>query len=187
MPKRFYSLNQSETESFKLNINNKYGTIKWTNINEIDLIIPLTLSLKLKKAYGLFFTDVWNFYIDIEELGIVPNNSFVLVDIFQNSEKKVAKCQLPQNGEKTIFCHLEGNNQKRTDIIKINTEFNLGSIIWINNNTELMEAFTIYQNISNTTYFFVEDAYDLKYEIDIWKFKIRGLPERKFNKGEIFL
>ena len=83
------SLNQSETESFKLNINNKYGTIKWTNINEIDLIIPLTLSLKLKKAYGLFFTDVWNFYIDIEELGIVPNNSFVLVDIFQNSEKKV--------------------------------------------------------------------------------------------------
>lgn len=88
---------------------------------------------------------------------------------------------------KKIFCHLEGNNQKRTDIIKINTEFNLGSIIWINNNTELMEAFTIYQNISNTTYFFVEDAYDLKYEIDIWKFKIRGLPERKFNKGEIFI
>ena len=50
-----------------------------------------------------------------------------------------------------------------------------------------MEAFTIYQNISNTTYFFVEDAYDLKYEIDIWKFKIRGLPERELNKGEIFI
>ena len=182
------SYNQSEYDSLKISSIKINGSITIINKESIDVNIPITLYLNYTKSYGLFFNEIWYFYVDVEKIIKIPNNSFVLLDVLLNNIEVASKCELPLEGEKeTLFCYIDKSiKQTRKDTIIINFENIYGSIRWTNNNlTELNN--TISEDISEATYLLLVDAYDLDFLNGIWSFKIWGLVERKIEKGELFI
>ena len=68
---------QSPSESLKIKIEKKSGSIEWTNldINEsTDIEMPLTVNKNIINAYGLYFDDIWNF----KQNSISHNNNIIL-------------------------------------------------------------------------------------------------------------
>ena len=96
--------------------------------------MPITITKGLKRAYGLIFDIKWNFYMDVENIGIIPDNSFFLLDILQNDEETTARCELSSQSDtiSKLYCYLDKEVQSRNDIIKINIEKKDGSINWSN-------------------------------------------------------
>ena len=63
-------------------------------IEKDTVTMPITIKKNLIKAYDLIFSENWNFYIEIQNIIVVPNNAYFLLDILYNSEEKTAKCEL---------------------------------------------------------------------------------------------
>ena len=186
------STTQSPTESLKLKFEKKSGSIVWDNI-DISVIsekdMPLTVNKNILKAYGLYFDDIWNFYLDLENIGIIPNNSYFYLDVIKNDEETIAICELANRTQTAtvtiLFCHLDNNTQQsRTDEIRINTEKKEGSINFsyelTNTNNTISEA------NSDPTEFYLLDAYDMEFINNEWIFTIIGKAGRDIYKGEVF-
>ena len=182
------SQSQLPNESLKINPIKRNGTIEISNKEIINnKTFPLTIEINFKKAYGKFFSDFWNFYIEIDEYITVPINSYVLLDILLNENKVTAKCEFPlENESKILFCFIdESINQTRKDSIIINFENDLGSIRWKNNISELNG--TIEESNSEEIKFSLTDAYDMEFIKEIWRFKIRGIPDKNIRRGQIYI
>ena len=181
--------NQSPKETFKINPVQVKGTITINNKGVIEnKIFPLTVLVKFKRAYGKFFSDFWNFYVEIDDFSPVPIDSYVLLDILLNKTKAAAKCELPSESEnkKILFCYIDDKNtsQSRFDEIIVNFDNDLGSITWDNNSTEFNG--TILESNPELNSFYLSDAFDMDFVEGIWRFKIKGIPEREVLKGEIY-
>ena len=182
------SPNQYPNESLKINPTQINGTIRITNTDAINnKTFPLTIKINYKRAYGKFFSDFWNFYVEIDELKIVPINSYVLLDILLNGNNVAAKCELPlENESKILICSIDQNiTQTRKDVIIINFENDSGTIRWTNNITELNG--TIEEINPNPLSFYLLDAYDMEFIKGIWRFKIKGSPNKNVQRGEIYV
>jgi hypothetical protein len=181
---------QSPSESLKILTEKTDGSINWEEIEISEISMPLTLNKDLKKAYGLFFDDNWHFYLDIENIGIIPSDSYFIIDILQNDESTTAKCELSNKSQSTtistIYCHLDSNKaQSRKDDIRINVEISDGSIKWSNTITNLNN--TIAEAISEPTLLNLIKAYDMEFSDNEWIFIITGKAERDLHKGEVFI
>lgn len=186
------SATQSPTESLKLKIEKKSGSINWVNLDaneKTEIEMPLTINKNILKAYGLYFDKIWNFYLDLENIGIVPEKSYFLVDLILNEEETYATCELTNNNQSStiskLFCHLDNNiTQTRNDELRINTVRKYGSINYSYDLTN--ENNTIAEANSEPTGFYILDAYDLEFYENEWIFTIAGKAERDINKGELF-
>ena len=180
------SLVQKRTESLNLQKEKQSGSTTWENIEKSKIEIPLSITTKLINAYGLFFTDNWNFYIDVNYIGVIPDNSFFVLDIIQNEIETTAICQISNRTQSTetstMSCHLESNDQSILDEIKINTENKYGSISW----SEEITNQEILEESSDPILFHILDAYDLEFLNSRWSFKVVGNVDRDLYKGEIF-
>ena len=105
-----------------------------------------------------------------------------------NKTKVTAKCELHSESEnkKVLFCYIDNKNtsQSRFDEIIVNFENDLGSIRWENNSTEFDG--TILESNPELNSFYLSDAFDMDFVEGIWRFKIKGTPERIVLKGEIY-
>ena len=185
------SINQSPRESLLLKKEKRGGSITWEDMELSEIKMPLTISKNLIRAYGLFFSDNWNFYLDIEYIGLIPDDSYFVIDILQNNEETTAICELTNKTESTsvsiIFCHFDAEKQTRKDEIRISTKKKEGSI---NFSSTVITEFnnTITEVISDPTPFYISGADQLEFdEIDkIWTFTLFGNIDRYSFKGEIF-
>ena len=179
---------QSSTDLVRLRKEKSSGSIKWLNIKEDEVPIPLITTLTFSKAYGLFFTDLWKFIIEASSPDIsIPSGSNVIIDILQNSKEEKASCFV-EGGVKAkisnLTCSGIGNNQLKTDNIKINTNKKFASVTWnflttSNNNI----AIAIKNDISLS---FI-DAYDMVFSNNTWLFKIIGKPTTTIWGGGIYV
>ena len=179
---------QSPSESLKLLIVKESGSVSWEGIEDLEVKMPLTIKKNLVNAYGLYFDDKWNFYLDIENIGIIPDDSYFELDILKDEEETIAICELSNRTQSTtisiLFCHLEDEEQSRTNEIKINTEKKEGSINLQNSITELNN--TISETNSEPTPFYLLDAFDMEFVDNVWIFTIIGKADRDLYKGEVF-
>ena len=183
------SITQSPSENLRLKLEKISGSINWEGEYETtEIKMPLTINKKLKKAYGLFFDDKWNFYLDVENIGIIPDDSYFILDVLHNEEEKTAICQLANRTQTNLvsilYCHLEAEEQLRTDTLELNVEKKDGSINLANSITELNN--TISEASSDPTLFHILDAYDMEFVENEWIFTIIGRAERNLYKGEVF-
>ena len=180
------SLTQSPRESLILKKEQKKGSIIWEDLDISEVKMPITITKGLKRAYGLIFDIKWNFYMDVENIGIIPDNSFFLLDILQNDEETTARCELSSQSDtiSKLYCYLDKEVQSRNDIIKINIEKKDGSINWSNYIT--ISNNTISEFVSVPISFNLIDAYDMEYVDNNWIFKIVGKSDREIKKGETF-
>ena len=178
---------QYQNESLKINPIKRNGTITINNTDAINnKTFPLTININFKRAYGKFFSDFWNFLIEIDELSIVPINSYAILDIILNGNKSKAKCELPLDESKILFCSIDQSiSQSIKDVIIINFENHLGSIRWKNNISGLNG--TIEESNPEVIYFYLSDAYDMEFAHGIWRFKIKGSSNKPVYRWEIYV
>ena len=74
--------------------------------------MPLTINKNILKAYGLYFDIIWNFYLDLENIGITPEKSYFIIDLVLNEIETYAACELRNNNNQSstkskLFCHLD--------------------------------------------------------------------------------
>ena len=181
---------QNPRESLNIVKDKTSGTITWENIEESKIDIPLSVNTNLIRAYGLFYTGIWSFYVDVEYIGVIPNNSYFYIDILQNDEEKKAICEISESQTQaevagtstTMSCHLEDNDQSILDDIRINRNKKYGSIYW----NEEIEDDIIEEESADPILFHILDAYDLEFVNNRWSFKIVGKADREIYQGEIF-
>ena len=183
------SSNQKPTESLILKREKGSGSITWKGIEKEKVTMPITIKRKLIKAYDLIFSENWNFYLEIQNIGVVPNNAYFLLDILHNSEEKTAKCELSNKTHtddiSIMFCYLDIKGQSRRDIININIKKKHGSIFWSNNETNFNG--TILELSTERANFFLKKAYNMEFVDYIWEFTLIGNIGRNSLKGEIFI
>ena len=185
------SINQSPKESLILKKEKRGGSITWEDMELSEIKMPLTISKNLIKAYGLFFSDNWNFYLDVEYIGLIPDDSYFIIDILHNNVETTAICELSNKTQSTsvsiIFCHFDAEGQSRKDEIRISTTKKEGSINF--SSTLITEVNnTITEVTSDPTPFYISGAEQLEFDdIDnIWTFTLFGNIDRYSFKGEIF-
>ncbi len=182
------SSKQEPTESLILKREKGSGSITWEGIEKDTVTMPITIKKNLIKAYDLIFSENWNFYIEIQSIGVIPNNAYFLLDILYNNKEITAKCELSNKTHtddiSIMFCYLDIEGQSRRDEIKINIENKYGSIIWLNNITNFND--TISELSSEHTNFFLKKAYNMEFRDHIWEFELIGDIGRNSFRGEIF-
>ena len=191
------SQTQSPSENLILKIVKDSGSITWNEMEITEIKMPLTINKYLENAYGLYFDVKWNFYIDVENLGTIPSDAYFELDILQtinsdtdNKKEQVAICELSDKAQtspdiSTLFCHLDIDEQSRTDKIELNSEKKDGSINFSNEIADFEASIT--EAIAEKTPFNLLDAYNMEFIDDSWVFSIKGKPERDIYKGEVFI
>ena len=171
----------------------KSGSIDWVNLDiseKAEIEMPLAINKNILKAYELYFDKIWNFYLDLDNLGIIPEKSYFLIDLVLNEIETYATCELANNNNQSstiskLFCYLDNNiTQTRNDELRINTVRKYGSINYSYGLTN--ENNTIAEANSEPTEFHILDAYDLEFYENEWIFAIAGKTERDIYKGEVF-
>ena len=183
------SIIQDPSENLKLKLEKISGSITWNgDLETTEIKMPITINKKLKKAYGLFFDEKWNFYLDVENIGIVPDDSYFILDILYNEQETTAICELANRTQTTLtsilYCYLDKSEQSRSDTVELNVEKKDGSINLSNSITELNN--TISEASSDPTLFYLLDAFDMEFVENEWIFTIIGKAERDLYKGEVF-
>ena len=164
------------------------GSVTWLNIKDDYVKIPFITTLSFSKSFGLFFTDVWNFMIEVISQDIsVPSGSYVIIDILQNSVEGKADCIL-EGGNKgkisNLTCSVIGTNQLKTDVIKINPIKKFSTVNWnllTTTNNNIPNALNQELSLS-----FI-DAYGMVYSNNTWIFNIIGKPTQTICGGGIYI
>ena len=176
-----YGINP-ELDEFYLTLNEKGNQIEWSNpgkkyIQEKDF--PFTLNYN-KLNYITFNNEKKCFQFSFIGSGDYNSDSKLILDLFVSGGVSHAFCIPKENNE--IFCYSEVNYlYKPEHTLKIRTERELGNVIW--NNTS--QDFYI---LNANDYIFIEVSkiFDLKFDSNIWKFKIKPKTNINFSGSKTF-
>ena len=178
---------QDRTDLIRLRKEKRSGSITWLNIKEDFVQIPLTTTLTYNKAYGLFFSDVFNFIIEAVSVDYsIPSSSFVIIDILQNNLQATANCIL-HGGSKgklsNLTCSSLAENQHESDTIKLNHIKLYSTVTW-NSLSQTNNAIST-ANTKTLSLAFI-DAYDMTFSNNTWIFKVKGKPTTTIYGGDIY-
>ena len=132
--------NQGENDLIQIKYpKTETSTITWTTGISKNYKIILKTSLTLVKAYNLTFSNVWSFNLETTD-GILPQNSKVIIDIYQHQTPTTVNCTSLNNTN--IFCLTTiTNNLASVSLSK--EKSTLGSVDWKKN---LQDDYRIYHN-----------------------------------------
>ena len=130
--------NQGENDLIQIKYpKTETSTLSWTTGISQNYKITLKTSLTLVKAYNLTFSNAWSFNL-ITADGILPSNSKIIIDIYQNDVSKTVNCTSLSNNN--IFCLTQIVNS--LSLVSLSKEKStLGSVDWKNN---LQDDYKIY-------------------------------------------
>ena len=146
-----------------------YSSITWNeNINDLDIYMKFELDVKAVKSLTFNSqTNKWNFEMIIDNYFTgIPLNSKIKIDINYQNEDSTASCIYDDtNGNKKYLCSPDYLEQSINDIFEISYIKKYGTVTYKNDNKNLL-----FKKFAKLTF---EKSYDLKYEDNKWKFKIK--------------
>ena len=104
-----------------------------------EIEMPLAINKNILKAYGLYFDKIWNFYLDLDNLGIIPEKSYFLIDLVLNEIEIYATCELANSNNQSstiskLFCYLD--NKVEINYILLEGEYETIAKNWTNGGSQ---------------------------------------------------
>ena len=149
------------------NIKSDYSSITWTEtIDKLDIYMKLNLNVGEVKF--LTFDSLekkWSFQMIILYTQEIPKNAKTKIDLIYNNEESTATCTYENIYPYKFLCTPDNLIQKEEDVFSISTIQKKGTVKYLND-----ENILIFKKFGKLTF---EKAYDLKFDNNKWKFKIK--------------
>ena len=149
------------------NIKSDYSSITWTETpNLLDIYMKLELNVELVNKLSFDSkNNKWSFQMIISYIFNVPNNAKIKIDLIYNNEESTATCIFKKEYPYKFICTPDNSLQNENDVFSISLNKKIGTISYTNDAKIL-----IFKKFGKLTF---DKAYDLKFEENKWKFKIK--------------
>ena len=149
------------------NIKSDYSSIIWSESIEL-LDIYMKLELNVEEVKELSFNSInnkWSFKMIIFYMYNIPKNAKIKIDLIYNQEESTATCIYNNSYPYNFLCTPDKAVQTEEDNFSISNNTKKGTVSYINDYNRLL-----FKKFAKLTF---EKAYDLKFEENKWKFKIK--------------
>ena len=172
--------NQKEKDNFQLYLpKDNSRDIKWLNgyNNYVDVTSDITLKFLRMNSFGYNNNNKY-YYFSLYIQNVNEENmsgKYIIMDAKINDENTYAKCDLTiNNGNTLLSCQTKVYTYNINNEISILASKNLGNVIWYN--------FVNDKLISDSYFGEISYMYDLKFEEQKWKFKIKLVKSETLEK-----
>ena len=168
-----------ELDTYHLLLRNNGDDIKWTNPGNYNFMEDFWLRLRYINLISINYqseNERYEFSLKVQQLNDKDCSQYhIILDLLIEKQPKYALCSVSEDDNTIINCNTDKIKYKKATKIELINRQYLGNVIW----SGITENIILY---GAEYYYIISDKfYDLKYESNKWKFKIKPLNIMPFE------